>query len=167
MAEPSARASSAATFSSRAASVTAVGRPRATSAAKLGPDKIAGTALGAHSAMMSDMNLCVPASMPLAQTTSGVPAATAGASAVTTERIACAGTTSSSASARGGRGGIAGHGDGVVDPHAGQEQAFAFVRELLGVGGVMLPQRHVAAGARGRRSRARCPRRPLRRRRCA
>ena len=30
---------------SRAASVTAVGRPRATSAAKLGPDKIAGTAL--------------------------------------------------------------------------------------------------------------------------
>ena len=49
---------------------------------------------------MSDMKACVPASMPLAQTISGVPPATTGASAVTTARIACAGTTTSSASAR-------------------------------------------------------------------
>ena len=99
---------------------------------------------------MSDMKACVPASMPLAQTISGVPAATTGASAVTTARIACAGTTSSSACARAARGGIAGDGDGIVDPHAGQEQALALGRELRGVGGVVLPQRHVAAGARSR-----------------
>ena len=86
--------SAAAVSASRAASVTAVGRPRATSAAKLGPDRIAGTAFGAHSAMISVMNLCVPCSMPLAQAISGVPARNDGASALTTERTACAGTTS-------------------------------------------------------------------------
>jgi hypothetical protein len=73
--------------------VTAVGIPRATSAAKLGPDRIAGTATGAHSAMISVMNLCVPCSMPLAQTINGVCFATNDASDVTTERTACAGTT--------------------------------------------------------------------------
>ena len=86
--------------SSCAASVTAVGSPRATSAAKLGPERIAGTASGAHSAMISVMNFRVPCSMPLAQVTIGVPGADAAASALQTERIACAGTTSRIASAR-------------------------------------------------------------------
>ena len=78
--------------------MTAVGSPRATSAAKLGPDRIAGTAFGAHSAMISVMNLCVPCSMPLAQAITGVFAAIVCASDLTTERIACAGTTSRMAS---------------------------------------------------------------------
>ena len=82
VAEPIACASAAASSSSAAASVTAVGSPRATSAAKLGPDRIAGAAPGAHSAMISFMNFLVPRSMPLAQTMTGVPAAESGASAV-------------------------------------------------------------------------------------
>jgi hypothetical protein len=79
---------------SRAASVTAVGMPRATSAAKLGPDRIAGTAAGAVSAIISLMNFLVPRSMPLAQTITGVRGAIKGASALATARTACAGTTS-------------------------------------------------------------------------
>ena len=72
----------AASFSSLAASVTAVGSPRATSAAKLGPERIAGAALGAHSASSSAMNFFVPRSMPLAQTMTGVCRAISGASAM-------------------------------------------------------------------------------------
>ena len=49
---------------SRTASVTAVGRPRATSAAKLGPDRIAGVAAGAASAITSVMKRRVPRSIP-------------------------------------------------------------------------------------------------------
>ena len=51
----------------------------ATSAAKLGPDKIAGIALGAASAMISVMNFWVPRSIPLAQAMSGVRGAIDGA----------------------------------------------------------------------------------------
>src|SRR5581483_8337842 len=80
--------------------VTAVGSPRATSAAKLGPDRIAGTAAGAHSAMISVMNLCVPRSMPLAQATKGTAAGRSFAAEPATARIACAGTTARTASAR-------------------------------------------------------------------
>ena len=109
-------------LSSRAASVTAVGRPRATSAAKLGPDRIAGIAAGAHSAMISVMNLCVPCSMPLAQAMTGVRGARSRASALThgahrlrrhhqQDRVV---RRAASASSRR-------HRDGVVDPHAGQE----------------------------------------------
>ena len=77
-----------------AASVTAVGSPRATSSAKLGPDRIAVSACGATSATISVMNLWVPRSMPLAQITTGVSAATCGASAVIASRRLCAGVTS-------------------------------------------------------------------------
>ena len=84
---------------SLAATVTAVGNPRATSAAKLGPDRIAGRCqCGAHSAMISVMNLCVPCSMPLAQAISGVFFDSDGASKVITDRTACAGTTTRIAS---------------------------------------------------------------------
>ena len=73
-AEPSACTSALASVSSFAASVTAVGSPRATSSAKLGPDRIAGIASGAASAITSVMNWCVPRSMPLAQAMTGVAA---------------------------------------------------------------------------------------------
>ena len=141
MRDASALARSAASASSCAASVTAVGRPRATSAAKLGPDRIAGVAFGAHSAITSVMNLWVPCSMPLAQAMTGVRGAIDAASALTTERIACAGTTSRIASARAASREIAGHRDAVLDPHAAQELALALLRELLGVRRVVLPQR--------------------------
>ena len=78
--------------------VTAVGNPRATSAAKLGPDRIAGTAIGAHSAMISVMNLCVPRSIPFAHAISGVCFVIDDASDTITERMACAGTTTRMAS---------------------------------------------------------------------
>src|SRR5919109_2871910 len=47
--DPSEPASEAASFSSLAARVTAVGRPRATSSAKLGPERMVGDAKAAHS----------------------------------------------------------------------------------------------------------------------
>ena len=54
------------------ASVTAVGRPAATSAAKLGPERIAAGWPGAASARTCVMNRSEPRSMPFAQATSGV-----------------------------------------------------------------------------------------------
>ena len=84
--------------SSPAASVTAAGSPRATSSAKLGPDRIAGTAVGAHSAITCVMNLCVPRSMPLAQAITGMPAASTGASLRAASRKCCDGTASRIAS---------------------------------------------------------------------
>ena len=98
MADPSARASAAAIVSSRAASVTAAGSPRATSAAKLGPDRIAGSAAPALSAITSVMKRCVPCSMPLAQAITGVPGASSGAIAPAAARRCCDGTASRMAS---------------------------------------------------------------------
>ena len=91
---------------------------------------MAGAAFGAHSATTSVMNFCVPRSMPLAQTMTGVPAAINGARDVETVRTACAGTTKRIAGARGGFGEVRGQRDAVVDPHAGQERALAVRREL-------------------------------------
>src|SRR3546814_9128726 len=53
------------------AKVTAVGRPAATSCAKVGPDRTAMGAPGWTLAATSDINLCEPASIPLAQRMSG------------------------------------------------------------------------------------------------
>ncbi len=149
-------------LSSAQASVTAVGSPRATSVAKLGPERIAGVASGSTSATISVMNLCVPRSMPLAQATTGTPLAT------------CA--------LQRGRGGAqflrrhhekhgvgvrrirdgAGRGNTRVELDAGQTRALAR-RDQFGDGrGIARPQ----ASRRGRRahSRSRAPfhRRPRR-----
>src|SRR3546814_9357187 len=53
------------------AKVTAVGRPTATSCAKVGPDRTAMGAPGWTLAATSDINLCEPASIPLEQSMSG------------------------------------------------------------------------------------------------
>ena len=79
------------------------------------------------------------------------------ASALTTERIACAGTTSRMASAR------------AASPSSrvtlmlsssftpGRNWLSRFFARLLGVAGVVLPQRHVAAGARAGQRQRRSP----------
>ena len=84
--------------SSRAASVTAAGSPRATSAAKLGPDRIAGSAAALLCAITSVMNRCVPRSMPLAQAITGVPGTSSGAITCAASRRCCDGTASRMAS---------------------------------------------------------------------
>ena len=104
--------------------------PRATSAAKLGPDRIAGTAAGAHSAITSVMNFSVPRSIPLAQTIIGVRGAISGASNFVTARTACAGTTTRIAGACAASAGIGGDRNAVIDAYAGQELAFAFFGKL-------------------------------------
>ena len=62
--------------SSAQARVTAVGRPRATSPAKLGPDSTAGAASGRVSASTSVISFSVPCSTPLAHSTTGRPSRT-------------------------------------------------------------------------------------------
>ncbi len=62
----------AAPMPSGAASVMAVGKPAATSAAKLGPESTAVTALGISSASTSLMRLPVACSRPLAAMMTGV-----------------------------------------------------------------------------------------------
>jgi len=88
-----------ATLSSAQASVTAVGRPRATSAAKLGPERTAGQACGSASARTSVSRRFVDCSTPLAHSTTGFAGATWGASVSSTPRICWAGVTISTASA--------------------------------------------------------------------
>ena len=56
------------------ARVTAVGRPRDTSPAKLGPDRTAAGAPGRVSASTSVISFIVPRSTPLEQSTTGTPA---------------------------------------------------------------------------------------------
>ena len=92
-------ASRAASVASRAAIVTAVGRPRATSVAKLGPDRIAGGLPASTSPAISDIRLPLSRSMPFAQMTFGVPGAISGAMSDKASRSACAGTTESTISA--------------------------------------------------------------------
>ncbi len=103
MEDPSAWTSALASLSSFAASVTAVGSPRATSSANPGPDRIAVAAAGAASAITSVMNRCVPRSMPLAQAMIGVARARRGAIAITASRRCCAGVAISTISARAAR----------------------------------------------------------------
>ncbi len=83
----------------RAAIVTAVGRCRATSCAKEGPDRIAASALGAAAASTSVINRPLAFSIPLAQITTGAPGTMSGAAASRTGRKCWAGTTTSTASA--------------------------------------------------------------------
>ena len=72
-------------------------------------------------------------------------------------RTAWAGTTSRSASAPRGFSDVARDGDAVIEPHAGQETAFALGLQRVGVGGVLLPQRDLAAGARAGQRQSRAP----------
>ena len=88
-----------ASAASALAIVTAVGRPRATSAAKLGPDMTAKGDAGNISAPICDIVASEPASIPLAQCSSGSPGAATAAQAPSTPRRNWAGTTSSAASA--------------------------------------------------------------------
>ena len=110
-----------ASVSSAAASVTAVGRPRATSAAKLGPDRIAGIASGAASAITSVMNLCVPRSMPLAQAITRRAGVQDAAPAPRRPRADAAPASPAGSTSRARRRGeVAGDLDAVVEAHAGQ-----------------------------------------------
>ena len=77
------------------ARVTAVGRPAATSCAKVGPDSTAIGASGCASRATSDISRRVPASIPFAQRTSACRPTGAVAS---TARMCCAGVTTSNAS---------------------------------------------------------------------
>src|SRR6185437_11470790 len=83
------------------ARVTAVGRPAATSSAKLGPDRTKGMAAGAHSARISLWRRSVPRSRPLAERITGRPPIRAGGSAESAARLAWAGTARIKKSASG------------------------------------------------------------------
>ena len=91
-------ASSSAQPVSGQASVTAVGRPRATSPAKLGPDSTAGRACGMVSARTSVISFSDPCSIPLAQRTMRRPSRTCGAKALSVARKCWAGATASTTS---------------------------------------------------------------------
>ena len=121
--------------------------PRATSAAKLGPDKIAGTAPGAHSPITSLMNFLLPRSMPLAQTITGVPAAMSGASVAATAAHRLRGHHQEERRPRARpRLTIARDGDAVIEPHAGQVATFALLSSAVSaLAGILLPQRDLAA----------------------
>ena len=73
--------------------MTAVGKPRATSPAKLGPDRTAAGAPGKVSASTSVISFIVPRSTPLEHSTTGTPARWQGAKAVRVARICWAGGT--------------------------------------------------------------------------
>ena len=96
---PSAATQLPAMAGSRLAIVTAVGKPRATSAAKLGPDNTARGEAGVSSAAISDIVLSEFVSIPLAQSSSFRRGGKSGASLITTLRRNCAGTTISAPSA--------------------------------------------------------------------
>ena len=106
--------------------------PRATSAAKLGPDRIAGTALGAHSAITSVMNFSVPRSMPLAQTITGVRGRDQWRQRFGHRAHRLRRHYQKDRRRPRRIGGVGGDRDAVVDPDAGQEPAFAALRQLRG-----------------------------------
>ena len=83
---------------SRQARVTAVGCPRATSAAKVGPDRMAAGLTGSASPTTSLIVFAVSRSIPLAQTATGAEGARCGARSAQVSRTACAGTASRTAS---------------------------------------------------------------------
>ena len=128
--------------------VTAVGSPRATSAAKLGPDRIPGSAFGAHSRDHLGHEFVA----------AGLDALGAGdhrrASADGLRQRLAHRAQSLRRHHQQDRVGARGFRqrardlDAVVEPHAGQEAALAFARKLLGIAGLLLPQRHAASGAR-------------------
>ena len=91
--------------------------------------------------------------MPLAQATSGVPFGEVCASALTTERMACAGTTSRMASARAASPSARVDLDLVVELHARQEVAFALLRKAAR----RCRRRAPTASRRGRRARRSAP----------
>ena len=72
-------------------------------------------------------------------------------------RTACVGTTKQDRlrARRGGQ--VVRDGDAVVQAHAGQKQTLALVFQIGRVGGVMLPQHDVAAGARASQRQRRSP----------
>ena len=90
--------SSAPRAASSMARVTAVGRPLATSMAKLGPDITAGIASGSSSASTSVMNLPVASSIPLEQRTTGACGLNQPSRRVSVARVCWAGVTQKRAS---------------------------------------------------------------------
>ena len=75
-----------------------MGNPFATSIAKLGPDKTAGMAVGATSAKTSDMKLWDEISIPLEQSTIGMPDFMNGTNDFKMLRVCWAGATERTAS---------------------------------------------------------------------
>ncbi len=86
---------------------------------------MAGSAAAALSAITSVMNLRVPRSMPLAQAITGVAGRITDPSAVAAWRSACAGTTSSTASASPASAIRRRHGDALVEANARQTRVLA------------------------------------------
>ena len=116
------------------ASVTAAGRPRVTSAAKLGPERMPGCTPRALAAITSVMNWRVPRSMPLAQATTGAPAASDAAIARTAARMCCEGTATRIASCwvrSASSGSMA-----LVDAHLRQARTLAPAAQQVGAGAV-------------------------------
>ncbi len=95
--------------------------------------------------------------MPLAQTISGVPAASNGASAVGDGAHGLGGNDQEDRLGGDGSGEIAGNDDTVVDADAGQEPAFALGLQCFRIGGVRFPQRDLAAGPRAGQRQGRAP----------
>ena len=105
------------------------------------------------------MNFLVPRSIPLAQTITGVPPAIAGPHCRDGAHRLRGDDKEDHLRAQRLRE-VGGDRHAVVDPHSGQEQAFALLRELLRVGGVLFPsvtlrpaRAQVNASARCRRPR--------------
>src|SRR5579875_469970 len=122
---------------SRLAIVTAVGRPRATSAAKLGPDSTASGACGKRSLAISDIVASEATSIPLAHNSSGVRAGITAAS-------------------RGGQ--IGGCDDRRIERNAGQkDRIFMPLIERGDEGGIARPQYRLRAGAAGGGGECRAP----------
>ncbi len=145
------------------ATTTSAGLPRATSAAKVGPERNAsrsGGTPGSVSASTSDMSLRVRSSMPLVATTTSAFGASAAASPVATARRCCDGGTRITTSAP------LTTADASVDAsmvdgqrHVGQIGAVAVAaRDVLGDLGLERPHAYAVADARRVAGQRRSPR---------
>ena len=110
--------------------VTAVGRPRATSRAKLGPERTAGVSLGAASSATCVMRLALPRSSPLAAMTTGVIGVTRRAITPSTARTDWAGTATTRRSAPTDVGELRGRRNRRVEDDPGQ--VFRILAPLAG-----------------------------------
>jgi hypothetical protein len=128
------------------ARVTAVGRPRATSPAKLGPERTAGLACGTVSASTSVISFSEPCSTPLEQSRIGRPSRTCGAKAASAERVCWAGRRQAPGRCRPGSE-LAGGADHRVERQAGRKTLFSW-RVLIAstTSALAGPERDLAAG---------------------
>ena len=136
-----------------------MGSPRATSAAKVGPESTARRARGSAAATTSLISAPLPASIPLAQMITGSAAATCGASAPATARRCCAGTARSSASAAAASASDAVAANRRIERDARQEQRVGVVAvERLDHLRLARPEQDIAAGAAQGLGQRRAPR---------